>query len=107
MPTETEVIRAALKDDPEMAAKLYELAMTGKLAPLERADDSELLIVVATDNHCGIQGSLQTQCTCTRLVWLSPSTQAMLKDRGHAPTIVMCSVCFLAELERRREGPNA
>lgn len=107
MPREFDVFRAALKASPEMEQKLYEMAIDGKLAPLTEADKDDLLTVVATDSHCGIEGSKQALCECGIRVWLSPSTQEMLKERGVAPTVIVCTACFVRECETRREAPSA
>lgn len=108
MPSEIEVIRAALKESPEMAARLRRMALEGKIKPMAEADKDEVLTVVATGNHYGIIGCVQTRCACGERVWLSPSTQAMLKERGATPTRIVCSLCFLSELEsQREERPNA
>ena len=107
MPSEIEVIRAALKANPEAAEKIREMALAGKIKTLEELDPEEQLIVVATVNHYGITGCIQARCACGTTVWLSPATQAMLKDRGAAPTKIICTACLIAELKSQRERPNA
>jgi len=107
MPSEIEVFRAAMKiADPETVEKLRNLALTGRIKSYDSADATKPLIVVATTDHCGISGCRQARCACGTLVWLSPSTQAMLKERDRTPTAetrIVCGECFIVELESRRE----
>lgn len=105
MPSEIEVFRAMLKASPEMQEKLRELVAAGKLRPFDSdtATDGETMLVVASGDHCGITGSKQARCECGKPVWVSPSTQAMIIERGVNPTRVICTVCFLGVIERRRE----
>ena len=108
MPSEIEVFRAALKTaDPNTVRKLRLLALAGKIKSMDEADPTEPLVVVASANHCGIVGCLQARCDCGEPVWLSPSTQEMLKERGANPTRIICTACFTLEIENRREEPDA
>jgi hypothetical protein len=101
MPNEIAVLRAALRIDPEHHARLRELARSGKIKPgLDDVPPDEVVTVVATPNHCGIEGSRQDRCGCGTLVWIAPSTQAMLIKRGTSPHRVICGLCFLKELEQ-------
>jgi hypothetical protein len=108
MPSEIEVIRAVMKTStPEAMDRLRRMATEGKIKSYGEGDKDEPMTVIATGNHCGIVGCLQARCECGEPVWLSPSTQEMLKGRGHVPTRIICTACFILELERQREKPNA
>lgn len=105
MPSEIEAIRAMLKSNPEVHNRLRELALAGKIQPFTQAeaDSDELLTIVASDQHGGIYGALQVKCGCGLAVWISPSTQAMIKARGVNPTTIMCHLCFGQAMKERRE----
>jgi hypothetical protein len=105
MPTEREAIRAMLKDNPEVHDRLREMALTGKIKAFtnEDAASDELLTIVASDQHGGIIGSVQVKCDCGLGVWISPSTQAMIKARGANPSEIICHLCFHRTLMERRE----
>jgi hypothetical protein len=108
MPTEREVIRAALKANPEHHAKLRQLALAGKLGTFKDVNPDEPLTIIASPDHFGITGAKMVRCgACQIAVWLSPSTQALIKARDAAPTPaptrVMCGCCFGEELKERCE----
>lgn len=105
MPSEIEAIRAMFKADPVLHDRLRKLALAGKIKPFTQAeaDSDENLTVIASDQHGGIYGALQVKCGCGLPVWISPSTQAMIKARGVNPTTVMCHLCFGQAMKERRE----
>lgn len=98
MPTEREAIRAIramLRDNPATAEKIRKLALLGELRGLEFcASSPEEVIVIASTDHCGIAGCKQAFCKCGKPVWLAPSTQEMLAERGANPTRIMCVLCL-------------
>jgi hypothetical protein len=99
MPSEIAVLRAALKADPEYHANLKALCERGLIGPMVDVPPDKMLTVVATPNHCGIEGCKQDRCECGCIVWIAPSTQAMLIKRGASPHRVICGLCFVKELE--------
>ena len=103
MPNEMAVLRAALKANPEVHDKLRSMAEKGMLSTFEDIDPNEPLIVIAAPEPYGIVGSIQAHCECGAVVWLSPSTQAMLKARGDAPTQLSCILCMYETLKSARE----
>jgi hypothetical protein len=104
LPSETEVIRAALKGNPETHAKLRKLAQEGKIGTFAEIPPDEPLTLVAAVEHYGIVGAKKVTCTtCAIGVWISPSTQEMLKGRGAAPTAIICVPCFRQTIKERRE----
>ena len=107
MPSEIEVIRAALKANPEGHKKLREMLTEGKLVIPQELSADEPLTIVAAGDHCGINGAKRVLCACGTGVWLSPSTQAMIKARGAAPTSVICPLCLIQSVKDQRERPNA
>lgn len=103
MPTETALIRAAIKESPRLHSLLSDLAERGALGPLKNVSADEELTVVAAPEHYGMIGAEQALCGCGAVVWLSPSTQKILKARGAAPTLISCSVCFVRKVRAERE----
>ena len=65
----------------------------------EAVEDLDELTVVAGPGH-QIAGSKQVVCACGAFAWLSPATQDMMKRRGAAPTLVICTQCWVARLEK-------
>jgi hypothetical protein len=103
MPTEIEVIRAALKANPEAHQRLRKMALEGKFGTIEDVPADAPLTVVAATEHGGITGSKQALCACGAAVWLSPSTQATIKARGDVPTPVICGSCFGKAMKEKNE----
>jgi hypothetical protein len=103
MPTEIAVLRAALKSNPEGHARLREMAVAGKIGSFDEINPAEPLTVVAASEHFGVTGAIQAKCECGTVVWLSPSTQAMMKGRGDAPTQIICVLCFSRTMQSDRE----
>jgi hypothetical protein len=101
---EVEALRAAMKADPRGAALLQKMAREGKLLAHDdkqgAIDTDDVLIVIAALNHGGITGATQSICECGRKVWISPSTQAMLKERGAKPHRKLCIACFVIALKK-------
>lgn len=108
MPSEIEAIRAALKANPEAHRRLRRMAQEGKLGTLTDVPPNEPLTIVAAPDHYGITGAKQVQCGCGTAVWISPSTQAILKARGAnptlAPTTVICALCFGQTMKERSDS---
>jgi hypothetical protein len=103
MPTETALIRAAIKESPRLQSMLRDLADRGALGPLTDVSEDEELTVVAAPEHYGMTGAKQHLCGCGGIVWLSPSTQEMLIARGEAPTLILYILCFIGKIRRDRE----
>lgn len=102
MANEIATLRAALRSNPEHHAKLRELVERGLIGPACDIPDDGPVTVVAAPEHFGIDGAKQAKCGCGRIVWLSPSTQEMMKARDAVPTLlrVLCVWCFTSELKR-------
>ena len=107
MPSEIEVIRAALRANPEQAERLKRMATEGKFCPMEEIPPDEELTVIGGYDHAGITGSQQARCACAAIVWVSPSTQAMILARGATPTRIICIACCLRELKARQKETDA
>ncbi len=103
MPTEVEILRAALKADPESHARLRQMAQEGLLGVAEDVPLDRPLAIVATSENLGIIGAKQVKCGCGAAVWIAPSTQAVILARGDAPTTVICAPCFSRVVKERRE----
>jgi hypothetical protein len=96
MPTEREAIRAILDARPELAALFVQMLKDGRLNSTDSIDPNEPIIVCAGSDHGGVTGSVQRNCHgCRCLVWLSPSTVEMIKNRGDAPYSILCLECVM------------
>jgi hypothetical protein len=93
MPSERERVRAFLDAHPEWAEFLSEKAKAGKLMAAEDIAPSDELIVVVSNNPAEITGSKQVKCGCGAIVWMSPSTQELIRSRKGFPTRVVCVRC--------------
>lgn len=100
MATEIATLRAALRANPEGHDRLRELAESGAIQPLNDDDLHEAMTIVAASEHFGIFGAQEAQCACGAVVWLSPSTQAMIKARDAVPQPRrVCVFCFAREIK--------
>jgi hypothetical protein len=97
MPTEREVWRAFLRGDPEARAAFKRLLDSNRIASTETMNHNEPMTLLAGSFHNGITGCVQVDCSCGRKVWLTPSTQEMLKQRGDSPYTIQCNKCFKLE----------
>ena len=80
MPSEIEVIRAALKNsNSEAYRKFVEMARDGKLGAFTDVGPDDPLTVVGSPDHLGVVGAIRVKCGCGIAIWLSPSTQEMIK----------------------------
>ena len=77
-----------------MARWLKRGVAEGRIKALD-FDMDDVVTVLAGPNHGGVTGSVQSKCGCGSMVWLSPSTQEMMQQRGDKPTIIMCRQCAL------------
>jgi hypothetical protein len=93
MPTEREALRKALRENPEAAAILHHLVISGRIKTPDSLDPTEPLNVICGPDHGGITGSKQDKCGCGAVIWLSPSTQEMLTKRGQSPSKLLCPEC--------------
>lgn len=104
MPTEIATLRAALRTNPQHHAWLQECIESGAIQPADDATPAEVTTIVAGPEHFGIEGAQQARCECGVVVWLSPSTQAMIIARGAVPQPrIICSLCFRKELRETFE----
>jgi hypothetical protein len=109
MPTEHEALRKLMRARPELRAALAKAAKEGRLkswGELTEAEKVEEMIIVCGPDHGGVEGSKQVQCDCGELVWLSPSTQAMLIERGRSPSRIICMSCFREDKEIAKKRPQ-
>jgi hypothetical protein len=109
MPTEREALRKLMRARPELRAALAKAAKEGRLKSwdeLTEAEKEEEMLIVCGPDHGGVEGSKQVQCRCGELVWLSPSTQAMLIERGRSPSRIICMSCFRGDKEIAKKRPN-
>ncbi len=107
MPTEREVIRKFLRENPDAAERLGELVEQGRIKSTESLkDDGEPLTVVGSHlGPAGIIGSKQYRCACGKPAWLSPSTQeVMAKHKGEVN--VMCSQCLFDTMGQSDAKPQ-
>jgi uncharacterized protein with PIN domain len=106
MPSELELLRAALRDNPEMHDRLRRLALAGKLIPAEESPPDEDLTIIASLEHNSMTGAKREQCgRCGCNVWISPSTQAMIAKRTRREgDEFICPPCFARKLEEKIEG---
>jgi hypothetical protein len=106
MPTEREAIRKLLRERPEHHAALRKAIEEGRLKSTDEIPNDEEIVIICGPDHGGVEGSKQVQCGCGELVWLSPSTQALLIERGRYPTRIICMSCFRKEREIAKERPH-
>jgi hypothetical protein len=66
-------------------------------------EEEPMVIVAAAFHNAIIPGSKAVKCGCGTEVWLSPSTQVMIKERGDTPTQIICTSCFSQALKKRFE----
>jgi hypothetical protein len=97
MPSEREAIRKLLRENPELHRALQKAILEGRLHDASAIDSEEEIIIAVGPNHGGVEGAKQVKCECGELGWLSPSSQALMTERGRYPTRVMCMSCILRE----------
>lgn len=100
-----------MKGRPDLAGILEEWMVNNKAIinrnsnlTIEDLKSDEELCVVASPDYCAIKGSKQAVCGCGTRVWLSPSTQEVMTQRGAAPTRIICSACWRRTLETNLEA---
>jgi hypothetical protein len=99
---ERAAIRKMLNQNPDTAARLKQLIDDGKITSMDNPalDPDKLLTVVCSKDNGGIDDCVQDRCEgCKELVWVAPSTQAMIVARGHSPLRVICPICWVKEIE--------
>jgi len=65
---------------------------------IEASDEKPDCIIADEDKRYRVKGSRKTRChDCRQKVWISPSTQEML--RRYPGTPVICMTCFLKRAE--------
>lgn len=97
MPTEREAIRKILREHPDFHRRLQKAIADGKLKSTDDLETGEGCIFVCGPDHGGVEGSKQVKCECGAAVWMSPSTQLVLKEREAFPTRILCPACVMKE----------
>lgn len=74
---------------------------------IQASDEKPEAIVASHDKESRVKGARKTRCAdCRRKVWISPSTQVMLKRYPGTP--VICILCFVKRAEKeenqKKEG---
>jgi hypothetical protein len=109
MPTEREALRKIFRARPDLHAALVRAVEQGRLkswGEMSETEKEEEMIIVCGPDHGGVEGSKQVQCGCGETVWLSPSTQAMLIERGRYPSRIICMSCFREDREIAKTRPQ-
>ena len=95
---ERERMRAFLDKNPVFAEFLSERARAGKMMhPDDIAPEDELVIVATTHKPEDDTDSVEAKCGCGNPVWLSTSTDKLLKSRKGFPTRITCVACVVKE----------
>ena len=98
MPTEREAIRKILRERPGLHRALAKAIEEGRLtSTADMPEEGEEFVFVCGPDHGGVEGSKQVKCECGAAVWMSPSTQLVLKEREAFPTRILCPVCVMKE----------
>lgn len=72
---------------------------------IKASDEKPGAIVTSEYKENRVKGSKKARChDCRRKVWISPSTQKMLKRYPGTP--VMCIACFVKGAEEEKEQPT-
>jgi hypothetical protein len=100
MPTEREALRKIFRERPELHAALRKAIEDGRLKDASEVDPNEEFTIVCGPDHGGVEGSKQAKCACGALVWMSPSTQELLKSREGLPTLIKCITCVMKETKK-------
>jgi hypothetical protein len=98
---ERESLRRIFARNPKLKDFLYRKYQRGELKSFEDLPaEGDDLIVVAGPDSGGITGSLQTKCEgCGLIVWLSPSTQEMMRGRDRTTIQVCCMPCAIKKAQ--------
>lgn len=73
---------------------------------IEASDEPPGTIVASDRREDRLKGAKKTRCRdCRRKVWISPSTQEVLKRYPGTP--VLCIVCMLKQVEQEKEEGKA
>lgn len=91
--TEREAIKKWMRENPERAAQLRQLYDRGLLHSLEVLASDVPVTMICGPSAGGIKGSKQALCECGAVIWISPSTQKILAERGAVPTRLICMRC--------------
>lgn len=96
MPSEREAIRKILRERPDLHAVLAKAIAEGRLKSADEIPETdEEIIFVCGPDHGGVEGSKQVKCACGAKVWMSPSTQELMKSRKGFPMRIMCNLCVM------------
>lgn len=100
---EREAIRKWMRDNPERAAALRKKFDEGSLTnSVEILESDTPVTMICGPDHGKIDGSKQAKCECGAVIWISPSTQALLAKRGATPTRLICMRCGGRALENEK-----
>lgn len=103
MPTEREAIREMLRRRPDLHAKLKRAIEEGRITSTDEIPEGEPYTIVCGPDHGGVEGSKQVQCACGAKVWMSPSTQDLIKSRERLPTLIKCISCVMEEVKEPKQ----
>jgi hypothetical protein len=101
MPSEREFIRQMVATASER-----DLELLRKLGAAD-AKQEEPMVFVGGPDPMGIVGSKQTVCGCGAEIWLSPSTQKVLAERGDRPSQMMCIFCLARIVKEESDATEA
>ncbi|KKL65586.1 hypothetical protein LCGC14_2153480 [marine sediment metagenome] len=74
----------------------------GEFLFIQASDEKPDAIVASDQKQDRVKGAQKTRCAdCRRRVWISPSTQVMLKRYPGVP--VICIACFVKRAEKEKE----
>jgi hypothetical protein len=108
---EREAIRKLLREDSYGAQVLKRGVQSGKIKcvdEMELEPGEKAVILVGPD--ASINGSKQVRCSCNKIAWISPSTQAMMKEKGEDNFIYLCTSClpeFVANMEKEQKAKGS
>lgn len=94
----------AVEKDGKKGLNLPVPGKPGETLFIPASDEKPDIIVASDRKQDRVKGAKKTRCAdCRRKVWISPSTQVMLKRYPGVP--VICIACFVkrAEVENKKE----
>ena len=107
--TEDELKQLMRRMAPDFVEAIEKEQERGNIFTLEAAAASPDPLPFVCFRVAGITGSVSKQCTlCNARVWVAPSGQEMLRQRGAKPTLIVCDGCaFSASGQRKVEAALA
>lgn len=93
---EREAIRKLLRERPDIHSALRRAMDEGRLKSADdMPEEGEMFIFCCGPDHGGVEGSKQVKCECGAAVWMSPSTQELMKSRKAFPARIVCVSCAM------------